>query len=105
MAAEFPFYNGANRFSMIDPIYCLGYMKEKYPHLKMADFSKLPKEELVISKLKEMCDGRDEDIPIECVTEEYAKGWTRYLKMKSRLGRETSKNSNEMITSTSNFSL
>ncbi|KAF2033037.1 GroES-like protein [Setomelanomma holmii] len=103
MAADFSLLNGASEVIMIDSNWRLDFIKERYPHVRTIDFSKLEKGESVTSTLKKMCNNRGPDVSIECAAGEYAKGWAHYFEMMLGLETDTSELVNEMITSTRNF--
>jgi len=103
MAACFSLLNGASKVIMIDANWRIDYVKSKYPHIEVIDYSKLKKGESVTSKLKEMCDGRGPHVSLECAAGEYAKGWAHYFEMMLGMETDTSEIVNEMITSTRNF--
>ncbi|KAF1988491.1 GroES-like protein [Aulographum hederae CBS 113979] len=103
MCAEFAFLQGAKRVIIIDSNWRLDYVKEKYPKVETIDYSKLGKGESVVTKLKEMTDGRGPDDALECVAGEYAKGWAHYFEMQLGMETDTSEIVNEMIASVRNF--
>ncbi|CAL5869153.1 uncharacterized protein PFLUO_LOCUS3381 [Penicillium psychrofluorescens] len=91
MAAEFSFFNGANRVILIDGgdgKWRLDFVKKILPKLETVEYTNLPKGESVTSTLKRMCDGRGPDVAIECA---------------SGMETDTSELINEMITSVRGF--
>lgn len=103
MAADFSFINGAKRVIMIDSNWRLDYVKEKYPKVELVDYSQLKGTKAVVSKLKEMVDGRGPDVALECVAGEYPKGWLHTIQMAAGLETDTSEILNEMIESVKNY--
>jgi len=103
MAADFAFMNGASRVIMVDANWRLDYMKEKYPKCETVDYSQLKGTKAVVSKLKEMVDGRGPDVALECVAGEYPKGWLHTIELMTGLETDTSEIVNECIESVRNF--
>ena len=106
MAAEFSFFNGANRVILIDGgrgKWRLDFVKKILPKLETIEYTNLAKGESVASTLKKMCDGRGPDVAIECAAGEYAKGWANYFERLLGMETDTSELINEMITSVRAF--
>ena len=106
MAAEFSFFNGANRVILIDGgrgKWRLDFVKKILPKLETIEYTNLAKGESVASTLKKMCDGRGPDVAIECVAGEYTKGWANYFEILLGMETDTSELINEMITSVRAF--
>jgi len=103
MCADFSFINGASRVIMIDSNWRLNWIKERYPKVETIDYSQLQGAKAVVSKLKEMVDGRGPDVALECVAGEYPKGWLHTLELAAGLETDTSEILNEMIESVKNF--
>lgn len=103
MCADFSFINGASRVIMIDSNWRLDWVKERYPKVETIDYSQLQGAKAVVSKLKEMVDGRGPDVALECVAGEYPKGWLHTLELAAGLETDTSEILNEMIESVKNF--
>ncbi|KAJ5804994.1 hypothetical protein N7474_010881 [Penicillium riverlandense] len=106
MAAEFSFFNGANRVILIDGghgKWRLDFVKKILPKLETIEYTNLPKGESVTSTLKKMCDGRGPDVAIECAAGEYTKGWAHYFERLLGMETDTPELINEMITSVRGF--
>lgn len=103
MAAESAFLNGASRVIVIDCNWRLDYVKSKYPNVETVDFSQLKGPKGVVTKLKEMTDGRGPDVALECVAGEYPKGWLHTIEIAAGLETDTSEILNEMIESVKNY--
>lgn len=105
MAAEFSFYNGANRVILIDGgdgAWRLDYAKSKQPKLETLDFTKLSKGESVNSQLRKMVPGGP-DVCLDCTSGEYAKGWIHYFESLLGMETDTSEMLNEMIAAVRPF--
>lgn len=103
MAAEFSFLRGARRVIVIDQNWRLDFLKQKYPKVETIDFTQLKGTKAVVSKLKEMVDGRGPDIALECVAGEYPKGWLHTIELATGLETDTSEILNECIESVRNY--
>ncbi|KXT08358.1 hypothetical protein AC579_9939 [Pseudocercospora musae] len=103
MAADFAFLNGARRVIVIDCNWRLDHVKQKYPKVEIVDFTQLSGTKAVVTKLKEMVDGRGPDVALECVAGEYPKGWFHTIQIAAGLETDTSEILNEMIESVRNF--
>ncbi|KAJ5128300.1 hypothetical protein N7448_002018 [Penicillium atrosanguineum] len=106
MAAEFSFFNGADRVILIDGglgKWRLDFVKKILPKLETIEYTNLPKGESVTSTLKRMCDGRGPDVAIECAAGEYTKGWAHYFERLLGMETDTPELLNEMITSVRGF--
>lgn len=103
MAAKFALMHKAKRVIIIDQNWRLDYIKEKYPEIETVDYSQLKGPKGVVTKLKEMVDGRGPDVAIECVAGEYPKGWAHTIEMAVGLETDTSEIVNECIESVRNY--
>lgn len=103
LAADFSFLNGASRVIIIDSNWRLEYVKKHIPRVETVDYSQLKGTKAVVSKLKEMVDGRGPDVAIECVAGEYPKGWLHTVELMTGLETDTSELINEMIESVKNY--
>ena len=103
MAAKFALMHKAKRVIIIDQNWRLDYVKDKYPEIERVDYSQLKGPKGVVTKLKEMVDGRGPDVAIECVAGEYPKGWAHAIEMAVGLETDTSEIVNECIESVRNY--
>ncbi|CAG7942035.1 unnamed protein product [Penicillium salamii] len=106
MAAEFSFFNGADRVILIDGAlgkWRLDFVKKVLPKLETIEYTNLPHGETVTSTLKKMCDGRGPDVAIECAAGEYTKGWSHFFERLLGIEQDTAELVNEMITSVRGF--
>jgi len=103
MVAEFAFLHGAKRVIVIDSNWRLDYVKSKCPRVETVDYSQLRGSKAVVSKLKDLVDGRGPDVALECVAGEYPKSWLHTLELATGLETDTSEILNEMIESVRNF--
>jgi threonine dehydrogenase-like Zn-dependent dehydrogenase len=137
MAGIFAIGAGASKIIFVDTEPRLSFIKERWPtehtdKLELVDYKKLSfgvtNKATVVSKLKELCDGRGPDVALEvsfkdsfsaptlyhgrivsadtaiqCVAGEYAKGWMHWLEMMVGAETDTSEIVNEMIESVRSF--
>ncbi|PTB70810.1 GroES-like protein [Trichoderma citrinoviride] len=112
MAGVFALGEGASKIIFIDTEPRLTFIKQRFPaehasKLVLVDYKKLShgvtSKETVVSKLKELCDGRGPDVAIECAAGEYAKGWMHWLEMTIGAETDTSEILNEMIEGVRNY--
>jgi len=103
MCADFALMQGAKRIIMIDQNWRLDFIKERYPKIETVDFSQLGGTKGVVTKLKEMVDGRGPDVALECVAGEYPKGWAHTIELAVGLETDTSEIINECIESVRNY--
>jgi threonine dehydrogenase-like Zn-dependent dehydrogenase len=103
MCADFALMQGAKRVIMIDQNWRLDFIKERYPKIETVDFSQLGGSKGVVTKLKEMVDGRGPDVALECVAGEYPKNWAHTIELAVGLETDTSEIINECIESVRNF--
>lgn len=112
MAGVFALGEGASKVIFVDTEPRLSFIKERWPakhasKLELVDYKKLSfgvtNKETVVSKLRDLTDGRGPDVAIECAAGEYAKGWAHYLEILVGAETDTSEIINEMIESTRNF--
>ena len=112
MAGVYALGEGASKIIFVDTEPRLSYISDHFPaehkdKLELVDFKKLSfgvtNKETVVSKLKELCDGRGPDVAIECAAGEYAKGWMHWLEMQLGAETDTSEILNEMIEGVRNY--
>lgn len=103
MCADFAFMQGASRVILIDQNWRLDYVKQRIPKVETVDYSALPRGTSVVTKLKELCDGRGPDVALECAAGEYAKGWAHYFEILLGAETDTSELVNEMMEGVHNF--
>ncbi|KAI1432700.1 GroES-like protein [Xylaria sp. CBS 124048] len=112
MTGVFASKAGASKVIFIDTEPRLSFVKERWPKehsgkLELVDFKKLSfgatTKETVVSKLKELCNGRGPDVAIDCAAGEYAKGWLHWIEMLIGLETDTSEIVNEMVESVRNY--
>ncbi|KAK3395095.1 chaperonin 10-like protein [Podospora didyma] len=112
MAGIYALGEGASKIIFVDTEPRLSYLTENWPakhkdKLVLVDFKKLSfgvtNKETVVSKLKELCDGRGPDVAIECAAGEYAKGWMHWIEMSLGAETDTSEILNEMIEGVRNY--
>ena len=105
MVVDFAFYHGASRVILIDggdASWRLDYVKSKIPQTETVDFTKLPKDESITSRLKKMVHNGP-DVALDCTSGEYAKGWAHYFETLLGIETDTSEMLNEMITAVRPF--
>ena len=112
MAGLYALGEGASKVIFVDTEPRLSFVSSRWPHeykdrLVLIDFKKLSfgvaNKETVVSKLKELCDGRGPDVAIECAAGEYAKGWMHWLEIQLGAETDTSEILNEIIEGVRNF--
>lgn len=112
MAGVFAIGEGASKVIFVDTEPRLSAISKRWPaehkdKLEVIDYKKLSfgvtNKETVVSKLKEMCDGRGPDVAIECAAGEYAKGWMHWLEMSVGAETDTSEILNEMVEAVRNY--
>jgi len=112
MAGIFALKEGASKVIFVDTEPRLSFVSSRWPaehkaKLELVDFKKLSSgitgKETVVSKLKELCDGRGPDAAIECAAGEYAKGWMHWLEIGLGAETDTSEILNEMIEGVRNY--
>jgi threonine dehydrogenase-like Zn-dependent dehydrogenase len=112
MAAVFALGEGASKIIMVDTEPRLSECKARFSAADQAkittvDFKKLShgatSAPTVVSRLKELCDGRGPDCALECAAGEYAKGWLHWLEMSLGAETDTSEILNEMIEGVRNY--
>lgn len=112
MAGIFALGEGARKVIFVDTEPRLSAIAKRWPaqhkgKLHLMDFKKLSfgvtNKETVVSKLKELCDGRGPDAAIECAAGEYAKGWMHWLEMSLGAETDTSEILNEMVEGVRNY--
>jgi len=112
MAGWFAHREGASKVIFVDTEPRLSFVESRWPaehkdKLVLIDYKKLSfgitNKETVVSKLKEICDGRGPDVAIECAAGEYAKGWMHWVEITLGAETDTSEIVNEMIESVRNY--
>ena len=112
MAGSFALREGARKIVFVDTEPRLTAISKRWPEthrdkLQLIDYRTLSfgitDRETVVSKLKELCDGRGPDVAIECAAGEYAKGWLHWLEMCLGAETDTSEILNEMIEGVRNY--
>jgi threonine dehydrogenase-like Zn-dependent dehydrogenase len=112
MAGVFALGEGAKKVIFVDTEPRLSFVRSRIPakhqdQVQYVDFKTLSfgvtNKETVVSKLKELCDGRGPDAAIECAAGEYTKGWLHWLEMMVGAETDSSEIINEMIESVRNF--
>ncbi|QLI70611.1 S-(hydroxymethyl)glutathione dehydrogenase [Metarhizium brunneum] len=112
MAGVFALDRGTKRIIFVDTEPRLSCIKSHFPReymsrVELVDFktvsSGIPNSKTVVSRLKEICDGRGPDVVQECPVGEYAKGWLHWLDMATGAETDTSEIVNEMIESVHSF--
>ncbi|KAK3317055.1 chaperonin 10-like protein [Apodospora peruviana] len=112
MAGIYAVGEGASKVIFIDTEPRLSFIQTRWPEkhrdkLVLVDFKTLSfgvtNKETVVSKLKELCDGRGPDVAIECAAGEYAKGWMHWIEMQLGAETDTSEILNEMIEGVRNY--
>jgi len=111
MAGVFALQQGAARIIFVDTEPRLSSILDKFPRdqekIEVLDFNKLSSGitsgDTVVSKLKELVNGRGPDVALECAAGEYAKGWAHWLEMMVGAETDTSEILNEMVEGVRNF--
>ncbi|KAI1104375.1 GroES-like protein [Jackrogersella minutella] len=106
MAGIFAVKAGAKKIIFVDTEPRLTFIRDHWPRdhvdkLELVDYKKLSfgvtNKPTVVSKLKDLCDGRGPDAAVECAAGEYAKGWMHWLEISLGAETDTSEILNEMI--------
>jgi threonine dehydrogenase-like Zn-dependent dehydrogenase len=112
MAGVFALKQGASKLIFVDTEPRLSQAKARFPAseqnlITLVDFKQLSSgvtnAPTVVSKLKELVDGRGPDVAIECAAGEYAKGWLHWLEITLGAETDTSEILNEMIEGVRNY--
>lgn len=111
LCGHFAFKQGARKVIFVDKEPRLGFVKSRLADhtadLELVDFGKLSRgvtnEDTVVSRLKQLCDGRGPDVALECAAGEYAKSWSHRLEIATGAETDTSEILNEMIEGVRNF--
>ncbi|ATY67142.1 S-(hydroxymethyl)glutathione dehydrogenase [Cordyceps militaris] len=109
MAGVFALEQGAKKIIFVDTEPRLSIIKSRFPtdKLELVDYKTLSNgltsKNTVVTRLKELCDGRGPDVALECAAGEYAKSWLHWLEMTTGLETDTSELINEMIESVRSF--
>ncbi|ERS95639.1 hypothetical protein HMPREF1624_07713 [Sporothrix schenckii ATCC 58251] len=112
MAGVFALNEGAKKVIFVDTEPRLSFVMGRWPaknadQLELIDYKTLSfgttNKETVVSKLKDLCDGRGPDVAIDCAAGEYAKGWFHWVQMQIGAETDTSEILNEMIESVRNY--
>jgi threonine dehydrogenase-like Zn-dependent dehydrogenase len=112
MAGVFALQQGASRLIFVDTEPRLSEAKSRFftadqSKIDLVDFKKLSAgattAPTVVSRLKELCDGRGPDVALECAAGEYAKGWLHWLEITVGAETDTSELLNEMIEGVRNY--
>jgi len=112
MAGVFALREGASRVIYVDTEPRLSEVKSRFPSkdqskIEIVDFKELShgvtSAPTVVSKLKDLCDGRGPDVALECAAGEYAKGWLHWLEITLGAETDTSEILNEMIEGVRNY--
>ncbi|KAH8658166.1 chaperonin 10-like protein [Xylariales sp. PMI_506] len=111
MCGIFALQQGASKLIFVDTEPRLSSILSRFEKdkdkVQVIDFGKLSggitSRETVVSKLKDLTDGRGPDVALECAAGEYAKSWTHKLEMLVGAETDTSEILNEMIEGVRNF--
>lgn len=109
MAGKFALDQGAESIIFVDTEPRTTLIKTHFPadKISIVDYKKvssgLMSSNTVVSRLKELCDGRGPDVALECAAGEYAKGWLHWLEMATGAETDTSEILNEMIESVRSY--
>lgn len=104
--------DGAKKIIFVDTEPRLSFVKDRWPvphldKLETIDFKQLShgvtSKETVVSRLKDLTDGRGPDVALECAAGEYAKGWAHWLEMAVGAETDTSEIINEMVEGVRNY--
>lgn len=104
--------DGAKKVIFVDTEPRLSFVRDRWPvphldKLETVDFKQLShgvtSKETVVSRLKDLCDGRGPDVALECAAGEYAKGWMHWLEMAVGAETDTSEILNEMVEGVRNY--
>ena len=106
MAGIFALEESASKIIFIDTEPRLSNLRSRWPKahldkLELVYFKTLSHgvttKDTVVSKLKDICDGRGPDVALECAAGEYAKGWLHWVEMALGAETDTSEILNEMV--------
>jgi len=112
MVGVFALQEGASRIIFVDTEPRTSEIVKRFPtkdqsKIETIDFKKLSSgattAPTVVSRLKELVDGRGPDVCIECAAGEYAKGWLHWLEISLGAETDTSEILNEMIEGVRNY--
>lgn len=112
MAGVFALLEGAKKIIFVDTEPRLSFIKERWSpahldKLELVDYKQLShgvtNKPTVVSRLRDLTDGRGPDVAIECAAGEYAKGWLHWLEIQLGAETDTSEIINEMIESVRSF--
>ncbi|KAJ2903226.1 putative Zn-dependent dehydrogenase [Zalerion maritima] len=112
MAARFALMERPKKVILVDTEPRLGFVASRWPEaesgkLELVDFQKLSsgatRKDTVVSKLKELTEGRGPDVAIECAAGEYAKGWLHKAEIALGAETDTSEILNEMVEGVRNY--
>lgn len=112
MAGYFSLHEGAKQVIFVDTEPRLSYVAAKWPaehksKLALIDYKQLSygvtNQDTVVTRLKELTEGRGPDAAIECAAGEYAKGWMHWIEMQLGAETDTSEIVNEMVEGVRNF--
>ncbi|PQK15694.1 hypothetical protein BB8028_0006g00170 [Beauveria bassiana] len=109
MAGVFALEKGAKKIIFVDTEPRLTTIRAHFASdkLELVDYKKLSSgltsKNTVVTRLKELCDGRGPDVALECAAGEYSKSWLHWLEMTVGLETDTSELLNEMIESVRSF--
>lgn len=114
MAGVFAVGEGASKVIFVDTEPRISALKGRWPaehadKLELIDYKTLSfginvtGKETVVSRLKELCNGRGPDVAIECAAGEYAKGWMHWLEISLGAETDTSEILNEMVEGVRNY--
>jgi threonine dehydrogenase-like Zn-dependent dehydrogenase len=112
LAGIFSFWEGARKVIFVDTEPRLSETKARFSaedqaKIELIDFKKVSfgvtNKETVVSRLKELCDGRGPDVALECAAGEYAKGWLHTIEIALGAETDTSELLNEMIEGVRNY--
>lgn len=112
MAGIFALREGASKVIFVDTEPRLSFVAGRWPaehrgKLELVDFKKLSSgitgKATVVSRLRDLCDGRGPDCALDCAAGEYAKSWAHWLEMQLGAETDTSEILNEMIEGVRNY--
>ncbi|KAL2756064.1 hypothetical protein ACRALDRAFT_2105790 [Sodiomyces alcalophilus JCM 7366] len=112
MAGYFALGEGAKQVIFVDTEPRLSFVSSRWPaahkdKLVLVDYKQLShgvtNRDTVVTRLKQLTEGRGPDVAIECVAGEYAKGWLHWIEMQLGAETDTSEILNEMIEGVRNF--
>jgi len=112
MAARYSLMQGAKKIIFVDTEPRLGFIKSRFntqdaDKYVLLDYKTLSHGvttgETVVSKLKDLTEGRGPDVALECAAGEYAKGWAHWIEMQLGMETDTSEILNEMIEGVRNY--